>query len=224
VDIPADDPLEGLESGVRGWKVALAGGEYFSEGEAEVLEAVQAAGGLFESLGARVDQVDLSEARQAAAANALMVQSDAAAFHRERLQAQPERFGADVLKRLQTGAAYTSTEYALARRTQAELRRRFESLFEDVEILLMPATPITAPVAGADAIERARLLTRYTAPFNLTGLPALSLPCGFSQEGLPIGLQLVAAPWCEARLLTAAYAYERATEWHKRKPDVIRDM
>ncbi|MCA2002627.1 MAG: amidase, partial [Chloroflexi bacterium] len=69
-----------------------------------------------------------------------------------------------------------------------------------------------------DAVERARLLTRFTAPFNLTGLPALSVPCGFTKEGLPIGLQIVSRAWNEAGVLRAGYAFEQATEWHKRKP------
>ena len=101
------------------------------------------------------------------------------------------------------------------------VHKNFESFFESYTLLLMPATPITAPEQhGADAVQRARQLTRFSAPFNLTGLPALSLPCGFNQEGLPIGLQIVAGPWREATLLRAGYAYEQATEWHKRKPDL----
>jgi len=64
------------------------------------------------------------------------------------------------------------------------------------------------------------LLTRFTAPFNLTGLPALSLPCGFSSDGLPIGLQIVGRPWAEAAVLRAGQAYEQATEWHLRRPDL----
>ena len=80
-------------------------------------------------------------------------------------------------------------------------------------------TPITAPpIEGPDAVEQARLLTRYTAPFNLTGLPAISLPCGFDHDGLPIGLQITSGPWEETKVLRAAYAYENATEWHKSHP------
>jgi aspartyl-tRNA(Asn)/glutamyl-tRNA(Gln) amidotransferase subunit A len=151
----------------------------------------------------------------------MMTVSDAAAFHRERLQARPQDFGPDVRKRLETGAAYTSAEYILARRAQVTLRRQFEGFFDQYDILLTPTTAITAPpIEGPDAIEQARLLTRYTAPFNLTGLPALSLPCGFSSGGLPIGLQLIARPWAEAKILQAAYAYEQATEWHRRKPSL----
>ena len=83
----------------------------------------------------------------------------------------------------------------------------------------MPTTPIAAPtIAGNDAVEQAGRLTRFTAPFNLAGLPALSIPCGFTSEGLPIGLQIVARAWGDAKVLNAGYAFEQATEWHKQKP------
>jgi aspartyl-tRNA(Asn)/glutamyl-tRNA(Gln) amidotransferase subunit A len=212
---PVEDYLAHLDDGVRGWRVALASDEFFTNPEAvdaEVLAAVQEAANVFAGLGARVEAVDFPNARDAALANGLMTTSDAAAFHRQRLAEQPDHFGADVRKRLQTGAAFTSTEYVLARRTQSELRRQFERFFESYDILLTPATPITAPRRGsADAVERARLLTRFTAPFNLTGLPALSLPCGFTAAGLPIGLQIVSRPWNEAGVLRAGQSYEHAT-------------
>jgi Asp-tRNA(Asn)/Glu-tRNA(Gln) amidotransferase A subunit family amidase len=119
-----------------------------------------------------VEAVDLSQGREAAQMNALMTTSDAAAFHRDRLRDHPHRFGADVLARMERGAQFTSTEYILARRFQSEWRRRLERLFEQFDLLLTPATPITAPVIeGLDAIEAARQLTRCTAPFNLAGLP-----------------------------------------------------
>ena len=145
-------------------------------------------------------------------ANGLMTPSDAAAFHHQRLAENPLGFGRDVLKRLQTGAAYSSTEYSLARRMQTILRCQFSEFFDDFDLLLTPTTPITAPVRGAaDAVERARLLTRFTAPFNLTGLPALSVPCGWSNEKLPIGLQIVGKPWAEAKVLLAGEVYEQAS-------------
>jgi aspartyl-tRNA(Asn)/glutamyl-tRNA(Gln) amidotransferase subunit A len=218
-DVPVDDYFVLLEEGVKGWRIALACGEYFGETDAEVGEAVWSAARLFESLGAQVEEADLSWVREAAIANGLLVQADAAAYHRERLAARPKDFGADVRQRLQNGAACTSTEYALARRTQSEMRRKFENLFSDYDILLMPTTPIAAQlIEGSDAIEQARRLTRFTAPFNLTSLPALSLPCGFTSRGLPVGLQIVSKPWGEAKVLQAGYAYEQATTWHEAIP------
>lgn len=211
-NVSVDDYLAHLDEGVKGWRVMLAVGDYIADSDPEVLASVRAAAEVFQSLGAQVEEVEIEWLREAALANSLMTQADGAAFHRERLQTQPELFGADIRQRLEMGAAYTSSEYALARRKQAEARRQAEILVQKYDVLLLPSTPITAPlIEGNDALEQARRLTRFTAPFNLTGLPALSLPCGFSSTGMPIGLQIVSGHWQEARLLRAAQAYENVT-------------
>lgn len=219
VNIPVPDFVRHLDGDVRGWKVALAGDRFFHRADQEVWTAVEAAAQIFEELGAQVSSVDFTGGYEAAKANGLMTPSDAAAFHRDRLQENPEYFGADVRQRLQIGSAYTSMEYILARHTQSELRRQFENFFHAYDVLFTPTTPIPAPtLEGPDAVEQARLLTRFTAPFNLTGLPALSVPCGFTPQGLPVGLQIVAGPWAEVKVLNAGLAYERATQWHERRP------
>ena len=150
-----------------------------------------------------------------------MTTSDAAAFHHERIQSEPEKFGEDILRRLQAGSAFTSTEYILARRTQTLLRHQFVDFFKEYDILLTPTTPVAAPpIEGPAADRQAPLLTRFTAMFNLTGLPAISIPCGFTTGGLPIGLQIVSRPWAEVQVLQAAQAYETATGWHTFTPPV----
>jgi aspartyl-tRNA(Asn)/glutamyl-tRNA(Gln) amidotransferase subunit A len=221
LDVPVDDYTSFLEAGVRGWRVALAEDEYFRTADASVLEAVQSAARVFVAAGAQVEQVEVPDARQAAQANLLTILSEAAAFHKERLESRMEDFGADISQRLQLGAAASPTDIALARRAQAEVRRRFELFFSGYDILLTPTTPIPAPfIEGQDAIEQALRLTRFTAPFNLTGLPALSVPCGFTGEGLPVGLQIVSRPWGEAKVLRAGYAYQQDTDWHRRRPSL----
>lgn len=202
-------------------KIALAVGDYVEAAEPEILEAVRKAAQILKHRGVSIVEVNVDFLREAALANGIMTQADGAAFHRERLKDHPDWFGADVRLRLEAGAAFTSSEYALARRTQAEVKRRCELLFEQYDVLLLPTTPIPAPVLeGENAIERARQLTRFTAPFNLTGLPALSVPCGFTKEGLPIGLQIVSRAWNEAGALRTGFAFQEATDWHKLKPEI----
>lgn len=211
-DVPVDDYLTHIEEGVKGWRVALAAGEYFEKTDPDVWAGVQSAGQVFTHLGANVEQVDLSWVAGLALANGLMTQADAAAFHRERLASHPDWFGEDVRERLEAGLAMTSTDYSLARRTQSEGRRRFELFFSKYDLLILPTTPITAPpIEGTGAVEAARRLTRYTAPFNLVGLPALSVPCGFI-KGLPFGLQLVSQRWGEAKILQAGHAFDQIKE------------
>ena len=215
------DYLGHLVDDMEGRKIAFGVGEYIEGADPEVLNAVSEARKVFESLKCRVQDVDVSWMREAALANKTMTQSDGAAVHRERLKEHPDWFGEDIRRRLEDGAKTTSTEYILARRTQSEVRKRCEHFFETYDLLILPTTPITAPlIEGLDAIEQAGRLTRFTAPFNLTGLPALSLPCGFTKNGLPIGLQIISRTWAEAKVLNAGHAFEQATEWHKKRPEL----
>jgi len=216
-DVPVEDYQIHLDEGIRGWRIAVASGEYIETADPDVLKAVNEAAWALRSNGAKIETMDFSWISDLAHANARMTQADAAAFHRERLAEHPDWFGADVRHRLEKGMALTSSDYVLAKRTQAEARRRFEMFFTTYDILLLPTTPIPAPpIEGTEAIQAARQLTRFTAPFNLTGLPALSIPCGLTQDGLPIGLQIVSRPWDEVRVLQAGYAFERTANLHIR--------
>jgi aspartyl-tRNA(Asn)/glutamyl-tRNA(Gln) amidotransferase subunit A len=220
VDMPVDDYLKDIEAGVKDWRIALAAGEFVEVGDAEVLAAVRAATRYFEFLGAKVEEVDTTWLYEATIANGQMVQADGAAYHRERLEKNPELFGADVRQRLEAGRDLPSGAYILARRKQVEVRRRCEIFFRQYDALLLPTTPIAAlPIEEIqNSASQAPALTRFTAPFNLSGVPALSIPCGFTRSGLPIGLQIVSGAWQEAKALRAGYAFEQATDWHKRKP------
>ncbi len=218
-DVSLDDYTGSLGVGIQGWRVALAQGEYFERTQPEVWQAVLQASQVFADLGAVVEPVELPGIYQAAMSNGMMTTSDAAAFHAERLLERPSDFGADVLQRLQAGQDLPLKDYIQARRIQTLARHQFQQLFTHYDVLLMPTTAVAAPpIQGPTAIEMARLLTRYTAPFNLTGLPALSLPCGFTPDHLPVGLELIGPAWAEARLLRAGYAYEQATRWTEIEP------
>ena len=219
-NVPVEDYLKEIEAGVKGWRIALAVGEFIEVSAPEVLEAIREAAQRFEELGARVEEVKTDWLYEAAVANSQMVQADGAAVHRERLEQNPELFGADIRQRLETGRDISSGTYILARRKQAEVRRRSERFFRQYDALLLPSTPIPAlPMADIEnSASQAPALTRFTAPFNLAGVPALSVPCGFTNSGLPIGLQIAGGHWQEAKVLRAGQAFEQSTDWHKRKP------
>lgn len=215
------DYLGHLVDDMEGRKIALGVGEFIEGADPEVGNAVCEAAKVFEAMGCRVQDVNVDWMHEAAIANRIMTQSDGAAVHRDRLREHPEMFGDDIRRRLQDGAKTTSTEYILARRTQTEVRKQCEQFFESYDLLLTPTTPIAAPtIEGHDAVEQAGRLTRFTAPFNLAGLPALSIPCGFTKDGLPIGLQVVSRPWAESKVLNAGYAYEQVTSWHQSFPKI----
>ncbi len=218
-DIEVDDYFTNLRDGVRGMKVGLVDDPYFNQADEEILNLVVEAGIVLSDLGADVERVSFPGAFQAAITNGLITTADGAAVHHNRLVSDPDRFGTDVLERLKKGASLRLDRYIHARREQVVLRRKFETFFQEYDCLITPTTPITASlIAGQQAVEMAGLLTRFTAPFNLTGLPAISIPCGFTNQGLPVGMQIITRPWGEAALLRAAYAYELASHWFEKCP------
>ncbi|MFH2104478.1 MAG: amidase [Chloroflexota bacterium] len=209
VDTPLEDYLSSINGGIRGWNIALAVGDYFEDIHPDVGKAYIQTEAAIEALGARISRMDMSWLEQAVQATVLMITADAAAYHRERLEESPEVFGVDVRKRLEMGRSYSVTEYVLARRIKAELTHKMKGFFTEFDLLVTPTVPVPAPlIEGTDSLAQARLLNRFTTPFNLTGLPALSIPCGITPEGLPIGLQLVGGAWQEAKILRAGHTLE----------------
>lgn len=219
VDAPADDYLARLDDGARGLRVLVPTSHFFDDIDPEVLRAVRTAIGVLANAGALVEERPLPHTDLLRATQRAIIAVEAATFHRERIADHASAFGADVLERLRAGGTITAVEHAQARRDRARIRRAWSEILRDHDVIATPTTPIAAPPRGGqDAVAAAAHLTTNTSPFNLTGLPAISIPCGFTGSGLPIGLQLAAGPWREALLLRAAHAYERATEWHTRHP------
>lgn len=218
VDVPSEDYASGIEDGAKGARVVVPTNYFFDDVDPEVDAAVREAARVLTSLGATVTEMALPRVDLLAAQRAILL-TDAAAYHREHLRERAADIGADVLTRLRTGQTFTGVDYAQARRDRDELRREWLALLREQDIILSPTTVIAAPPRdGQDAVAAAQRLTANTLPFNLTGLPAISIPCGFTQAGLPIGLQLAAGPWRERLLLRVARAYEHATPWHERLP------
>jgi aspartyl-tRNA(Asn)/glutamyl-tRNA(Gln) amidotransferase subunit A len=214
-DVPTDAYVADIDDGIAGWRIGVVADEWLGDVEPDVRTAFRAAVDVLTSAGAWIDELAAPDLPDAAKLNGLMTTADAAAFHRERMEQAPDAFGADVLTRLRRGAAYGAADYADARRRQTILRRTFSSWFVEhggeLDAVVLPTTPSAAPrIAGLEAVATAAILTRLTAPFNFTGLPALSVPCGVTSDGLPVGLQIVGAPWAERRVLRVGRAYELA--------------
>ena len=216
-----------LRRDLKGVRVGLPRGLYFDRLQDEVRGAVNEAAGALRRLGARVQEVDVPGLADASTAAFITLFAEAASslerWHRER----PEDLGADVRGRLDVGAEVTATEYLKAQRVRRVARARFLRAFERVDVLVTPQLPITAPLmteahvtidGTSEAVPAA--LTRFTRITNLVGLPSLSVPCGFSAAGLPIGLQVVGAPFDEPTVLRVGHAYERHAGWHARRPSL----
>jgi len=234
-DVPLEDPLPSLESGVRGLRLGLPRTHFFERTDPEVAALVRAAIAALEREGAQIVDVGFPASDALLETQRTIISSDAAAYHADRLRTDPERFGEDVRGRLSWVLALPAPDLARARHRRDELRREVVALFDQVDAIVTPATAIAAPPAenadgsetaaeaggrAPDAVAEAARLTALTSPFNLTGLPAISVPCGFTAAGLPVGLQIASAPWREATVLRAARAYERVTTWGERRPAI----
>ena len=219
LDVPVDDYLGGLGDGLAGVRVLVPDNYFFEVSDPEVARVVRAAIDDMGHLGATLVHVELPGVEALSGHNREITATDAYAYHAGHLRERPNDLSADVWGRMRTGIDETGAGYALARQQQRIWRRILEELLAGEAVLATPATPLAAiPIAGTDAVAAATRLTSLTSPFNLTGLPAISIPCGFTAEHLPVGLQLVGRPWGEATVLRSARAYQQATCWHLHRP------
>jgi aspartyl-tRNA(Asn)/glutamyl-tRNA(Gln) amidotransferase subunit A len=223
VDRAIPGPARRPERALAGRRVALPTNYFFEDVHPGIDEAVRGAADRFAELGAAVSQIVIDGVEQAPRAMAVIRGAEALALHRERLRKHPDWFGEDVLKRLELGAPTTGVDFALALQRMREWRASILRVFEEVDFIMTPTTPITAPPIESEEIaDPADTLIRLTSPWSFAGLPGLSIPCGFDRAGMPIGLQLAAAPWRESDLVAAGSAYQAATDWHRRRPGVER--
>jgi aspartyl-tRNA(Asn)/glutamyl-tRNA(Gln) amidotransferase subunit A len=208
-----------LSEPVRGLRLGLPNDDFIWRDTA--LDVVAAVRGAVEKLGAlemQVVEIGLPDLPRALEAARVISRGDSAAYHRERLQSAPERFGADVRDKLELGMTLSAADYAQALQTGQAWRAALGRLFEErIDVLLTPTTPITA--IEIEAGEPAPYPLSFTYPMSLSYMPSLSVPCGFTRDGLPVGMQLV-APQAET-LLRIGHAYQQATDWHTRRPALV---
>lgn len=194
-------------------------GEFWKELDSEVESAVGAALVELDKLTAGVEEMALS-----LAGDRTLVRSEPFVYHQRHLPAHEKQYHPDTLRRIMSGADVTAMQYVEAHRDLLRRRREVLAVFEQVDLIVTPATPVLAPSfaeleAAPDQLRSKELLMlRNTRPFNVYGLPAVSIPCGFSKSGLPIGLQIGGAPGSEGMVLALASAYEKHTSWHKKMP------
>ncbi len=204
--------------------------EYFFERvDAEVLHAIEVAAKLFESLGARIEEVRLPHVSESVDASTNIALAEAVHYHESQgfFPTRAADYGEDVSSRLEMGTQVRAVDYLRGLEMKRKVERDFDDAFERVGAILAPATPIAAPRIGEHEVkiggekETVRsALVRMNRPANFTGHPAISIPCGFTRDKLPIGLQLIGPRYGESCLLSIALAYEDATEWHKRHPEL----
>ena len=215
------DLTTALDGKVRGLRVGLLR-EYLGENvEPDVAAAVRTAARDLERLGTTVEEVSVPEIVHGIGASNAILCSEAAAIHERWLTTHRDQYGADVLERLHQGERLSAVQYLKGQRARRVLVERFRALFEGIDVLISPTVPIVAPTIpeSRGTAARAQLLG-FTRAINVLGLPALSVPCGFTTGSLPIGLQLVGRPFDDLTILRVAHAYERQAGWESHRPAV----
>jgi Asp-tRNA(Asn)/Glu-tRNA(Gln) amidotransferase A subunit family amidase len=200
-----------LGDGAKGLRVGIPRAHFFDELDDEVRAAMDRALAVIETLVAEMREVAIEIPTDRVVQNA-----ESFAYHAENVARTPELYQPETLRRIRWGADISAVEYIRRRRELEQERLRARHFFAEVDLLVTPTTPIPAP-AIADlkkdpaALRPAELtLLRNTRPFNVWGLPAVSVPCGFTKSGLPIGLQIAGPHWREDLVLRLASAYEQA--------------
>ena len=203
---------------------------FFDRVNAEIQSAIEAAARQFEGLGAKIVEMPLPRVADAVDRATNLVVVEANYYHESQgyYPSRSEDYGDDVRGHLDWGHNVRAVDYLGGLDARRVLQEDFDAALAKVDAILAPTSPIPAPVIGERRVHvsgeretavRAELL-RMTRPSNLTGLPAISIPCGFTRDGLPIGLQIIGPRWGEAQLLAIAHAYEEATDWHTRHPQL----
>ncbi len=217
-DVPVADYAAALREDAKQMRVGVARDYFFYDLDPEVAAAMEHA---LNGIAALV--AEMKEVRLEVPTDRTLQAAEAYAYHAANVAASPDLYQPETVRRIRSGEKVTAAEYIERRRELEAARRSIGAVFDGVDVLVTPTTPLPAPSIGdlkanPDALRPAELkLLRNTRPFNVWGLPAISIPCGFAQSGLPIGLQIAGPHWREDLVLRLAYAYEQATAWHKRK-------
>jgi aspartyl-tRNA(Asn)/glutamyl-tRNA(Gln) amidotransferase subunit A len=219
----ADKPVPSLISAFdempENLRVGVPRTFFFDDLHPEIANAIEKAIDIFRQLNAEIRDIKLEVSTDRKLASA-----EAYAYHKEFVEHSPELYQPATLARIQSGAPISAPDALQASRDLQASRHAIQEIFHEVDVLLTPTVPIPPPLI-ADLREHPEnlrpqelLMLRNTRPFNVWGIPTISIPCGFTKDGMPIGLQLAAAPWHGIVLLQAAQAYEQATEWQKERP------
>jgi len=215
-----------LDRGIEGLRVGVPENYFFDGVDPEIADGVRRAAAVISELGATVRDLRLPDPGPVTDVANIMTACESSALHARVARERPHALGPVARARLELGFHISAFDYLQAARIRARLARAFVGeVFAHVDALLTPTIPEPAPAlaevtqAPVDGIiARARRFSRLTRPFNGLGLPALSLPCGFSRSGLPLALQVVGRPFDEATVLRVGHAYEQAGGWWSRRP------
>jgi amidase len=223
---PVPNYLAGLEGGVRGLRIGVDDAYNGDGTDGEITSALDEARRVLSSLGVEFRPAEFPSLRQTAVAACMAAMgAEMAAAHRNYFPARASEYGPELAGMIALGRKLPPIDIADAARLRRNFCGQLERLWADIDLLLAPTIPMTVPTVKTMALKRhdpvyMGELVRFTMPFDLTGSPTITLPCGFSTDGLPLAFQLVGPHLSEDLLCRAGHAFQQATDWHERHPDL----
>jgi aspartyl-tRNA(Asn)/glutamyl-tRNA(Gln) amidotransferase subunit A len=225
VDVP--DYMTAINEPLNGLTIGVPRTFYVDDLDADTARILDETVATLKQEGAKIVSVELPDQRQLTAACQLVLACEAAAFHKRWLIERPQDYGPQVLMRLQNGLAISGVSYLEVLRWRGPALAAYLAATAGADMLLAPVAPVAAPTIAEsdvgnspDAEAVIQRLTRFTRPVNYLGLPSLAMPAGFTRNGLPVGMQLIGRPFDELTLLRAGAAFQRATDFHARVPEM----
>jgi aspartyl-tRNA(Asn)/glutamyl-tRNA(Gln) amidotransferase subunit A len=223
-DTPVQDYAAQLEAKTSHLRIGIPRTHFYEGLHPEIRTAMDTALSVLARLTSSQHEIEIPAANEMALTAILIQKAEAYTYHRQYVTKSPELYQPETLKRIRAGAEIGASEYINARRQLDQSRHSISKVFDTLDLVVTPTTPIppftvSELLADPDQIRVKEVLASpNTRPFNLLGLPTVSIPCGFTSKGLPIGMQITGSLGGEATVLHLAHAYEQVTEWHKRKP------
>lgn len=220
---PVPDYSRSLREDVKGLTIGVPRHFFFAPNPSvnpEVVATVEKGLTVLQELGANLEEVTIPSIDHVRASNIVIMLSEAFAFHEKNLKTRPQEFGELVRARFRIGGLFSSSDYVQAQRVRQVIKRDFAEVLRKVDLLVTPT--MTQPAAAFEGYDTTSTVRgpSFTAPFNVTGLPAISVPCGFTAGGLPVGMQIAGKPFDEPTVIQAAYTYQQHARWYERRPEI----
>jgi len=228
IEVPIADYAAGMGHAPGSLRVGIPREHFLDLVDGEVREAFDASLRILDGFGWKIEEVSIPNLRYALGAELAILSAEASSYHREMMRVHADDVSSDIRKQLDSGMVLLATDYLLAQRVRRIIAQEFRAAFQKVDVLATPTIPIPAPRIDQSDVQIAdqtisvlSAIWRNTYPTNLTGSPALCIPCGFTEGGLPISLQLIGRNFDELTLLQVGHRFQLETDWHSRMPPVV---
>ena len=220
---PVPDYLTSMTGDIKGLRIGVPRHFFFADSPSiskDVQSTVDAAIKDLETLGAHIEEINVPMLEYAGAAQPVIMLSEAFAYHEPKLLKTPELFGDMVRARFRVGGLFTSSDYVQAQRVRNVLKREFAEVMQSVDVIVSPTMSAPPPTFAESDVMTSSRSPSFTGPYNLTGMPAISVPCGFTPQGLPVGLQIAGKPFDEPTVFKTAYAYQQHARLIDKRPPI----